>query len=258
VNRRTELANMIVNSEFMPTAMVNRMWSHFLGYGFTKPIDDMGPHNLPTHPELLGRLAGDFRKYSFNIKELIRWITLSEAYSLSGRTHKMNERDDPSLGEKPQFSKFYLRQMSAEQLYESLIVATEAQNTIGTEEQKERMKNDWLRQFTIAFGTDEGDEATTFNGTIPQVLMMFNGELVRKATNGESGSFLDRVAKNGKLNYEGKVNYLFYSGLGRKANKAEMQFCESTLLAAHKGDHLKAMQDVFWVVLNSNEFILNH
>ncbi len=210
-------------------------------------------------PSCLSRLAEDFRKYSFNIKELIRWITLSEAYSLSSRTHKMNERDDPSLGEKPQFSKFYLRQMRAEQLYESLIVATEAQNTIGSyEEQKERMKNDWLRQFTIAFGTDEGDEATTFNGTIPQALMMFNGELVRKATNGESGSFLDRVAKNSKLNYEGKVNYLFYSGLGRKANKGEMQFCESTLLAAHKGDHLKAMQDVFWVVLNSNEFILNH
>ena len=33
--------------------IVNRMWAHFLGYGFTKPIDDMGPHNPPTHPELL-------------------------------------------------------------------------------------------------------------------------------------------------------------------------------------------------------------
>ena len=31
-------------------------------------------------------------------------------------------------------------------------------------------------------GTDEGDESTTFNGTIPQVLMMFNGDMVRKAT----------------------------------------------------------------------------
>ena len=37
-----------------------------------------------------------------------------------------------------------------------------------------------------------------------------------------------------------------------------MQFCQSTLLAARKGDAAEAMQDVFWAVLNSNEFILNH
>ena len=133
-----------------------------------------------------------------------------------------------------------------------------AQDTIGSYEQQERMKSDWLRQFTIAFGTDEGDEATTFNGSIPQALMMMNGELVRKATNGETGSFLDRVATNSKLNYERKINYLFYAGLGRLANEGEMQFCKSTLLAAIREITLKAMQDVCWVVLNSNEFILNH
>jgi hypothetical protein len=25
----------------------NRTWAHFLGYGFTRPVDDMGPHNPP-------------------------------------------------------------------------------------------------------------------------------------------------------------------------------------------------------------------
>ena len=41
-------------------AIVNRIWGHFMGYGFTKPVDDMGPHNPPTNPELLDRLAADF------------------------------------------------------------------------------------------------------------------------------------------------------------------------------------------------------
>jgi hypothetical protein len=260
VDRRAELARLIASSDYLPTAMVNRMWGHFHGYGFTKPIDDMGPHNLPIaeHAELLARLAADFRKASFNIKDLIRWITLSEPYTLSNRSIKQNERDDPSLGEKPHFSKFYLRQMTAEQLYESLIVATEAQKTLGSYEQQERSKADWLRQFTIAFGTDDGGEATTFNGTIPQVLMMFNGDLIRKATSGETGSFLDQVALSPKLNYQGRVNYLFLSALARRANASEMRFCEGTLLVAHKGDQLKALQDVFWVLLNSNEFILIH
>jgi hypothetical protein len=258
IDRRAELARLIAASDYMPSAMVNRMWAHFLGYGFTKPVDDMGPHNPPSHPELLARLAESFRKNSFNLKHLIRWIALSEPYSLSSRWTNQNEKDDPSLGEKPRFSRYYVRQMSAEQLYESLIVATEAQKTQTNYEQQERTKAEWLRQFTIAFGTDEGGETTTFNGTIPQVLMMFNGDLIDRATSAEAGSFLHKVATNSSLNYQERVNYLFHSALGRRPNAGEMRFCEGTLLLAHKGDQLKALADVFWVLLNSNEFILNH
>jgi hypothetical protein len=257
VNRRDELAALITHSQYMPTVLVNRMWAHFLGYGFTKPIDDMGPHNPPSNPELLERLATDFRDNDFNVKDLIRWIVLSEPYSLSARATRYNERDDPTLGEKPRFSKFYLRQMTAEQLFESLIVATEADRTQASPTEQERAKSEWLRQFTIAFGTDDGGETTTFNGTIPQVLMMFNGELIQKATSGEKGSFLEQVVTKRDLDFDDKVNYLFLSALSRRANADEMRFC-GTLLAGHKGDQLKALQDVFWVLLNSNEFILNH
>src|SRR5690606_25033755 len=121
----------IIDSETMPEAIVNRYWGHFFGYGFTKPVDDMGPHNRATHPELLSHLGQEFRKSSFNLKDLIRWITLSEAYSLSSKITKGNELDDPTVGEPPKFSHFYLRQMQAEQLYESLLVATQAHKTRG-------------------------------------------------------------------------------------------------------------------------------
>ena len=49
VNRRQELGRLIMSSPYTQEAIVNRMWSHFLGYGFTKPIDDMRPDNPPTH-----------------------------------------------------------------------------------------------------------------------------------------------------------------------------------------------------------------
>ena len=80
VDRRKELAKRVVGSEYMPKAIVNRMWGHFLGYGFTKPVDDIGPHNAPSHPELLEGLALEFRKNSCDLKDLIRWIVLSEPY----------------------------------------------------------------------------------------------------------------------------------------------------------------------------------
>ncbi len=92
VNRRDELAKMIVASPYLSKAIVNRMWGHFMGYGFTKPVDDMGPHNPPTNPELLDRLAADFSVHQYasdgyDLKQLMRWIVLSEPYSLSSADH---------------------------------------------------------------------------------------------------------------------------------------------------------------------------
>jgi len=256
-DRRTELGKLIVSSPYMDKVMANRMWQHFLGYGFTKPVDDLGPHNNPSHPALLDYLGEQFRYVSHDLKELIKWITLSEAYSLSSRIVKTkNDKDDPLLGEQPKFSHFYLRQMRAEELYESLLVATEAHKTRGTFEEVERQKADWLRQFTIAFGTDEGDEATTFNGTIPQALMLFNGDLIKKATDVSNGSFLHRVAAS-NIKPEAKIDYLFNAALSRDPTKDEFKIANA-LLVARKGDGAAALQDIFWAVLNSNEFIIQH
>ena len=256
VDRRGELAKWIVQSESMHAAIVNRMWAPFLGYGFTKPIDDMGPHNRPTHPRLLEYLGDEFRGAGFDLKQLVRWIVLSRPYSLSSRTTSRNARDDPSLGEGPKFSHFYLRQMRAEALYESLLIATEAQNTRDDAAQRETTKQKWLRQFVIAFGTDEGDAATTFNGTIPQSLMMLNGELIENATSGRSGSFLHKVA-NGRMRWKEQIDHLFLAALARRPTRPETRMT-SNLLSARKGDQTAALQDVWWVLLNSNEFILNH
>ena len=255
-DRRTELGKLIVKSTYMDKTIANRMWHHFLGYAFTKPLDDMGPHNNPSHPALLEYLGQEVRKNSFDLKELIKWIVLSEPYSLSSRGTPQNKADDPLMGETPKFTHFYLRQMRAEELYESLLVATEAHKTRGSYEDQEKIKSDWLQQFTIAFGTDEGDEATTFNGTIPQALMMFNGDLVKKATSAEPGSFLTKIADS-SLKPADKINYLFESALARNPAGAEIGIANA-LLAERKGDVKAALQDAFWVILNTNEFILQH
>jgi hypothetical protein len=259
VNRRLELAKLVTQSEFLGKSIVNRMWAHFLGYGFTKPIDDLGPHNNPSHPELLEYLGKQFSGHDHDLRRLTRWIVMSEPYALSsrfgGKTAK-NKNDDPSLGTAPLFSHFYVRQMQAEQLYESLLVATEAQKTKGSYEEQEKTKRDWLRQFTLTFGTDEGDDATTFNGTIPQALMMFNGELIKKATSAEKGTFLYEMA-TGRMKPGDRINHLYEAALARKPTSNEMALANK-LLVARKGDPTAAMQDVWWALLNTNEFILIH
>lgn len=257
VVRRNELGKLMMESRYLDKMLANRMWAHFMGYGFTKPIDDMGPHNPATHPELLDYLGQQIRKKNFDLKQLISWIALSESYALSSRSNSSNESlDDPLLGETPKFSRFYMRQMRAEELYESLITATRALEGRGSYEEQEQLKSRWLGQFVVAFGNDEGEETTSFNGTIPQALMLFNGDLVKKATSSEKGSFLSDLASS-ELNNTQKINHLFEAAFARKPSMNEVKVANQ-LLAARKGDLTAALQDIWWAVLNSNEFILNH
>lgn len=256
INRREELADRIAASDLFPKALVNRLWGHFFGYGFTKPVDDMGPHNVASHPELLDELAAEFRATSFNMKELMRWIVLSEAYGLSSRGLRGNEDDDPALGSQPLFSRFYLRQMQPEQLYESLLTATKADQSLANDD-RQRMKEQWLRQFNTAFANDENGEATTFNGSIPQALMLMNGGLVRRATECREGSFLHDVASDSSLSNAKKISRLYLAALARQPSKKEIEI-SNKILAARGGDVPAALQDVWWALLNTNEFILNH
>jgi hypothetical protein len=255
VNRRQELAKMILESPFLDKMIVNRMWAHFMGYGLTRPIDDLGPHNPPSHPELLEELAADFRQSSYDLKDLIRWIVLAKPYQLSSRITVDNQADDPSIGEPPRFSHFYSRQMRAEELYQSLVVATQADRE-GSLEQQERRRDEWLKQFVVAFGTDDGGETSTFNGSIPQSLMMFNGDLMREAISVKPGSWLHRIAED-KSSMKDKIQYLFTAGLARNVRKEELMAAQS-IYEARKRDASAMLQDLWWAILNSNEFIINH
>ncbi len=252
VNRRGELGKMVVNSEYLDKMIVNRMWAHFLGYAFSKPMDDLGPHTSLSHPQLLEDLSKEFRKSSYDLRELMKWIALSKPYQLSSRIMPNNESDDPASGNPPQFSHFYLRQMSAEQLYQSLInVGGQARGSL---EQQQVERDRWLQQFVVAFGTDEGDEATTFNGSIPQALMMFNGDLVKRAIATDSGSWLGNLAKaNSKP--QDKVAVIFAAGMARKPKPEELKIA-AQLITVRKGKTEEALQDLWWAVLNSNEFIM--
>ncbi|MDC0295397.1 DUF1549 and DUF1553 domain-containing protein [bacterium] len=255
VNRRNELAQLMLDSEYLDKMIVNRMWSLFLGFGFTKPVDDLGPHNPASHPALLEELAKAFRSSSYDLKQLITWITLSRPYSLSPVLGSNNEIDDPSIGEMPKFSRFYLRQMSAEQLYQSMLTATDAASS-GSYEQQEQERRRWLGQFVVAFGTDEGDEATTFNGSIPQALMLFNGDLTKKAISTGRGSYIARLSSGGK-NPVDRLNYLFMNGLARRPTVNEKKVA-AALLRSREGDEKEMLQDMWWAILNSNEFIMQH
>ena len=286
---REELAGYITDptKPFLAETQVNRVWGQLFGYGFTKPVDDMGPHNHASHPELLKYLAGQFREAGYDNKRLIRWIAASEAYNLTSKFNEGNSYDNPAAGEMPIFSHMYLKQFRAEQLYDSLLIATAADQANRTSDQAEAQRATWLRQFVQTFGTDENDESTSFNGTIPQALLLMNGQLMRNALGGGNGSFLRKVvlsstgrpdadsksapktatqarlaatraARSRNKNTPAKIETLFLVALSRKPTPTELDAFNDVYTRGNYRDPVVGLQDIFWSLLNSNEFVINH
>ncbi|WP_148599000.1 DUF1549 and DUF1553 domain-containing protein [Aquisphaera giovannonii] len=255
VNRRLELARMISDpkSDLMARAFVNRMWAHFHGRGFVNPVDDMGPHNAPVQPEILDKLALEFKSSGYDVKQLIRWITSGRSYHLSSYKPKGADKEDTL------FQVMQLRPMTPEQLFDSLLTATGAHKA-GNAQAADRKRDAWLRQFTFAFGNDEGEEATNFQGTIPQALMMMNGELMNDALSGKGGSFLEGAVEQAQQQSRAPgaylVNQVYLAALSRLPNRKEADRAVHYL--ENHPDSLQVVQDLFWALLNSNEFILIH
>ncbi len=117
-----------------------------------------------------------------------------------------------------------------------------------------------MDQFIFAFANDEGEESSSFQGTIPQALMMMNGELMEKAVGGQAGSFLadllDQARRQRKSPPEvAMVNGLYMAALSRPPSPREL--AKSREFLASYPDTIRVLQDIFWALLNSNEFVLN-
>ena len=75
----------MVHHPYFAEAAVNRIWSYFFGRGIVDPVDDFRSTNPPTHPQLLQRLAEEFRTHNHDLRNLMRTIVTSRTYQLSGR-----------------------------------------------------------------------------------------------------------------------------------------------------------------------------
>ena len=255
VERRQALAKFLTEPENLQLARayVNRVWGQLMGRGIVHPVDDFGDHNPPSLPELLDDLAEAFRASGYDTKKLITWIANSRPYQLTSVVTKSNEKDETL------FSHMLVKPMTPEQLFDSLLTATAAHKA-GGDGEPDRRRSQWLDQFVFAFGNDEGDEGT-FQGTIPQALLLMNSELMARATGGEPGSFLARL-RDRAMNWRGgppetyMVNMIYLAALSRYPTPAELRRAQGFL--ASSPDTLGVMSDLFWALLNSNEFILNH
>jgi len=254
-NPRAVLADWIVRRDnpYFARAAVNRLWSYFFGTGLVEPIDELGDHNPPSHPELLDELARQLIAHNFDLKYLIRAVVISQAYQrVSIASHP--GQDDPRL-----FARMAVRGLSAEQLFDSLAEATEYQDNspvvmnafVAPESLPPRQK--FLSRFAHL------DKATEAPTSILQALFLMNNSFVAERTSLEHNKTLATIADAAKTDTARRIETLFLVVLTRKPTAAERnRFVAYVDGHGQNDDRRRALADVFWVLLNCAEFRLNH
>jgi hypothetical protein len=84
------------NNPLTARVYVNQIWQEFFGRGLVKTSGDFGMQGeLPTHPELLDWLAVDFVENGWNIKRLVKQLTMTATYRQSAAVTKEKLEKDP-------------------------------------------------------------------------------------------------------------------------------------------------------------------
>jgi Protein of unknown function (DUF1553)/Protein of unknown function (DUF1549) len=254
-NPREELASWLTAPEnpYFAKNLANRMWARFFGIGLIDPIDEPGDANPPSHPELLDDLAKGLRESKFNTHTLIRAIVGSRAYQLTSRlTH-------PSQSEPRRFAKMAMKGLNGGQIFDSFVVATGLQNPeLFRDYNPSDFRDRNLRgKFIKMFPT--GVKTTETQTSILQSLLMMNSSVMESQTNVETGQTVAAIFEASFLTTDEKIDTLFLAALSRKANAEEREKYSSYLdRGGPTGDKKKAISDVFWILLNSTEFLFNH
>jgi len=253
-NQRVLLARWLTSAEnpYFARATVNRLWGHLLGYGLIEPIDDVSVVNPPSHPEVLDLLISQFVAHRFDLSYLIQAIVSTRAYQLS--SGGINATDlDPRL-----FARMPIKTLTAEQLFDSLVEATgyrparaAATNAVNLGEGSARS------QFVARFGVAV-ERPAEGESSILLALAMMNGELIGSATNVDNSELLTAVSEAPFFDTAGRVETLFLATLSRRPAPEELRIFVEHIQSRQKVNDEQALADVFWALLNSSEFQLNH
>jgi hypothetical protein len=95
---RLDLARWLVHPEnpLTPRVTMNRVWMRYFGRGLVETEEDFGTQGaLPTHPDLLDWLAGEFVRRGWSMKAMHRLIVTSATYQQASHARPDLAEKDP-------------------------------------------------------------------------------------------------------------------------------------------------------------------
>jgi hypothetical protein len=235
-NQRRAFAEWVTAKEnpYFARATVNRIWAHFFGRGLVEPILNMHPDNEPTHPDVLELLADEFRRTDYDLKHLVRCLTLSRAYQRSSKPVAGNEQDTK-----------YASHMAVKPL-DSFVLIDSLAAVLGRQQTDVQRRRDDAALYDTRL---PGGDPTKYTHSIPQVLRLMNSR-DHADLNGPA-----QQAAGGKPLPEAIVE-LYLAVLARRPSETETK--QMVDYVTTLGDNRRGLADVYWVLLNSAEFLVNH
>ncbi len=258
------------NNQFFAKSLVNRYWKHFFQRGLIEPEDDIRDSNPSTNPELLAALEKHFLTSGFDLKELVRTITRSQAYQLSSTPNQHNVVDVQN------YSRYYPRRLQAEVLLDAVDSLTGSQTDFPNLPPGTRAvalpDNSYNRSspFLRVFGRPEGESVCECervqSSSLAQSLHLINAADVKAKLAQPSGR-AERLAKEERP-AEDKVRELYLAAFSREPRPEELKTAVDYLTevrtdaAGNPTEPQRAarenFQDLLWALMNTKEFLFNH
>jgi hypothetical protein len=227
-----------------------------MGVGIIDPVDDIRISNPPSNPELFDTMGEKLAEYKFDFRQLVRDICASEAYQRSVVPNESNKSDTRN------FAHGTVRRIPAESLLDSIVQVTESPDKFRGLPLGARAvqiaDGTTTNYFLTSFGRSPRDtvcecEATS-DPSLSQALHLLNGSTVSQKI--ERGKVVQNWLKEDGLTPEQAIERLFIRCLSRKPTDKETKDLMATVSASASPE--QGVEDVFWAILNSREFVFNH
>jgi hypothetical protein len=258
-DRRAHFARWVTSPEnpYFARAIVNRVWANFLGAGLVEKVDDLRLTNPASNEELLAALANDLVKNKFDLKALMRTILQSATYQRSSKPLPENRADERF------YSRYYPKRLMAEVLLDAVSQATGAPTKFpGYPEGWRALQlpdSNIDSYFLKSFGRPERvitcECERTAQPSMVQVLHLANGSAINDKL-AAKGNRIEKLLAAGATD-EQIIEDLFLATLARYPTASQKKKLLDELAGA-KDDRRAAIEDLFWGLLSSKEFVFNH
>ncbi len=257
-DRRVVLANWLASPDnpYFATNLANIVWAHFFGQGIIHEVDDVRISNPPSNGELLQELGKKFTEYRYDFKKLVRDICTSRTYQLSTVPNPSNEGDTRN------FARAAVRRIRAETMLDVISQVTETKNKFpglplgarATQIADGNVSNYFLTTFGRATRETVCSCEVKLEPTLSQSLHLLNGDATTQRIQA-GGIIAKRLAE--KKTPAQIIEELYIRCLSRKPMPTELDNLVK-LATADPAQVQRGLEDVFWSLLNSREFMFNH
>jgi len=256
-DRRALMAEWLASPKnpYFATNLSNMVWTHFFGLGIINEVDDVRVSNPPSNSELLEELGKKFTEYNYDFKRLVKDIVLSNSYQLSTQTNSSNESDTKN------FSHSSIRRIKAETFLDCISQVTETKNKFpglplgarAVQIADGQVSNYFLTTFGRATRESVCSCEVKLDPTLSQSLHLLNGDATTQRIT--QGNLIGKLLKEKKTPEE-ILDEIYIRCLSRMPS-ADEKTKVLALVNAEK-DKKQVLEDAFWAVLNTREYMFNH